>query len=238
MESNHEASSSTDTYKDCQEEGAHAYVACDLYHSYLLTWSCSNSARDVLSFLTATNEVADSEIDGQDANTNSTSDEVFLSPSAYGSPGNLIDDCGVVEIDLVSTEVATEVPSATEYETAGSPKLASEEEQHYDMYENGTYTGEFVMDYDEPTDGEHDIIIEENKAIELAKLMQQAQAQGQLYVDRKGSEKRTRGVRVSFPPPNQIQILAASLTGKKIDSFQSGNIKVTRKPNSYSDTQL
>jgi len=162
----------------------------------------------------------------------------------YGSPDNLIDDCGVVEIDLVSTEVATEVPSTTEYETAESPKLASEEEQHYDMYENSiNYTGEF-MDYDEPADGEHDIIIEENKAIELAKqyhLMQQAQAQGQPYINpitRKGSEKRTRGVRVSFPPPNQIQILAASLTGKSIDSFQSGNIKVTRKPSSHPNTQM
>ena len=180
-----------------------------------------------------------SQSDEQDTSTN---DEVFIKEEPYGSPGNPIDDCGVVEIDLVSTEVATEIPSTTEYETAESPKLASEEEQHYDLYDNGSYTGEY-MDYDEPADGEHDIIIEENKAIELARqyqLMQQAQAQGQAYVDstRKGTDKRTRGVRVSFPPPNQIQILAASLTGKSIDSFHSGNIKVTRKPGSHSNSQL
>ena len=37
MELNSEVSTSTDEYKDCQEEGAHAYVA----RSYLLTCPCT-----------------------------------------------------------------------------------------------------------------------------------------------------------------------------------------------------
>lgn len=196
---------------------------------------------------TATDETCEEESGlqngGQTSNVNSSSDDVFVPLTAtaepYGSPGNPIDDCGVVEIDLVSTEVATDAPISTEYEKAGSPKLA-EGDQHYEMYEYGSFTGEFI-DYDEPADGEHDIIIEENKAIELARkyqLMQQAQAQSMDLATRKMNEKRARGVRVSLPPPNQLQLLAASLTGKSIESFQSSNIKVTRKPGVHSNSQL
>lgn len=159
-----------------------------------------------------------------------TSDDVFLEDHVpYGSPGNPIDDCGVVEIDLVSTEVHTE------YETV-------EEPEHYDGdYEAAvTHTGESVSsEYNIPeAEGELPIIIEENKAaINLARNFEMLNAPAATV--NLGADKRGNKVKVMVPPPNQMQILAASLAGKTLDmydSFESSNVTVSRTPTTQSSS--
>lgn len=157
-------------------------------------------------------------------------DDVFLDDHIpYGSPGNPIDDCGVVEIDLVSTEVHTE------YETV-------EEAEHYDPtadYEaDVTHVGESVNSEYSPfeTEGEIPIIVEENKAaINLAKNfeMLSAPATSSTHPNGTTTEKLSNKVNMTTipPPPNQIQILAASLAG---GVFQSSNITVNKKPTTES----
>ena len=159
---------------------------------------------------------------GADGST--ASDDVFLEDQ-------IIDDCGVVEIDLVSTEIHTE------YETV-------EETEHYDgEYEAGVpHTGEPITsgsEYNMPeAEGELPIIIEENKAaINLARNFEMLKAPATTmsftHLHSAGSgNKQENKVKVT-PPPNQMQILAASLVGKSLDmfdSYQSGNITASRKP--------
>lgn len=163
----------------------------------------------------------------------STSDDVFLEDHApFGSPGNPIDDCGVVEIDLVSTEVPAE------YETV-------EEAEHYEAdYEPTVFhTGaeSVSSEYNIPeAEGELPIIIEENKAaINLARNFEMLNApvttMGSSHVRNPGNKVKV------VPPPNQMQILAASLAGKSLDmfdSFQSGNITVNRKSETHSSSSV
>lgn len=157
----------------------------------------------------------------------------------YGSPSNPIDDCGVVEIDLVSTEVHTE------YEMVESPKLYTEETiEHYD--DTTHIVGELLYNNTTETEGELPIIMEENKAaINFTRnfeLLNTPATTMSSHVHGTVADKQVSGkVKVTVPPPNQIQIFTASLTGKgldTIDSFQSGNITVSRKPGIQSSNRL
>lgn len=164
---------------------------------------------------------------GADGST--ASDDVFLEDQ-------IIDDCGVVEIDLVSTEIHTE------FETV-------EEVEHYDgEYDAGvTHTGEAVTSGSEYTmpeaEGELPIIIEENKAaINLAKNFEMLKApvttMSLTHRHSTVGSGNKQGNKVT-PPPNQMQILAASLAGKTLgtyDTYQSSNITVSRKQVSHSNT--
>ena len=164
-----------------------------------------------------------------------TSDDVFLEDHVpYGSPGNPIDDCGVVEIDLVSTEVPADCETV-------------EEAEHYNAdYEAAVFhTGAEPVnsEYSIPeAEGELPIIIEENKAaINLARNFEMLKAPATMsHVYSMGADKRSNKVN---PPPNQMQILAASLAGKRLDmldSFQpgtgniTGSITVSRKTETQS----
>ena len=226
MESSYEARPNSLESETNTEQGARA---CTFVHMNILcivdVEHTSLSSDHVLSCnqenLESTNENA-----GADGST--TSDDVFLEDQ-------LIDDCGVVEIDLVSTEIHTE------YETV-------EEVEHYDgEYDTGvTHTGEAVTtgsEYNMPeAEGELPIIIEENKAaINLARNCEMLKAPAatmsstQLHSAGSGNKQ---GNKVT-PPPNQMQILAASLAGKNLgmlDSYQSSNVTVSRKPVSQTST--
>jgi len=153
----------------------------------------------------------------------------------YGSPSNPIDDCGVVEIDLVSTEVHTE------YEMIESPsKLYTEEAEHYDDYEAGAvaHIGEpLSSQYNNTpeTEGELPIVIEENKAaINFTRnfeLLNTPVTTMNSHEHRSTAAGKQANKVTAAPPPNQIQIFTASLTGKRldtVDSFQPGNITVSR----------
>lgn len=155
-------------------------------------------------------------------------DDVFLEDHIpYGSPGNPIDDCGVVEIDLVSTEVHTE------YE-------AVEEAEQYDAdYEASVaHRGESVSsEYNIlEAEGELPIIIEENKAaLNLPRnfeiINSPVNTMTLTHVHTSGADKQPN--KLTAPPPNKIQMFQASLAGKSLDmfdSFQTSNITVNRKP--------
>ena len=163
-----------------------------------------------------------------------TSDDVFLEDHIpYGSPSNPIDDCGVVEIDLVSTEVHTE------FETV-------EEAEHYegDYEAPVTHTESMSREYNIPeAEGELPIIIEENKAAlnlgrNLGIMNSPVPTTGSLPAMLRPADKGGNKMKMTVPPPpNQMQILAASLAGKSLDvydSFQSGNSTVSRKPGTQS----
>lgn len=168
-----------------------------------------------------------------------TSDDVFIEDHApYGSPGNPIDDCGVVEIDLVSTEVHPDCETV-------------EEAEHYDAdYEAGVFhTGAEPVnnEYSIPeAEGELPIIIEENKAaINLARNFEMLKAPATTsHMHSMGADKRSNKVN---PPPNQMQILAASLAGKRLDMLDSyqpstgnitGSITVSRKIDTQSSSAM
>ena len=162
------------------------------------------------------------------ADGSSASDDVFLEDQ-------IIDDCGVVEIDLVSTEIHTEF----------------EEVEHYDgEYDTGvTHTGEAVTSGSEYTmpeaEGELPIIVEENKAaMNLARNFEMLKApvttMSSTHQHSAAGSGNKQGNKIT-PPPNQMQILAASLAGKTLGmydtaAYQSSNITVSGKPVSQPNT--
>ena len=162
-----------------------------------------------------------------------TTDDVFFPEEThipYGSPGNPIDDCGVIEIDLVSTEVQTE------YDTVESPgRLYSEEVDNYEDFDPtgggmaAHIGGSVSSEYGPEAEGELPIVMEENKAaINIAKSLEMLapattmslshEPRDKVVVNKEGAKVTT-----SPPPPNQIQILAASLTKKRLDTYDASH---------------
>ena len=159
-----------------------------------------------------------------DIGVEESSDDVFLDDQ-------IINEFG---IDLVSTEVCTE------YEAV------EEAEPFYGEYEvsSGMHVRESitcVSDFSIPEfEGELPIIVEENKAaINLTRNLEMLKAPTMTainYTHPHGTNKLGNKLIVTAPPPNQMQILAASLSGKPLSMFDNSYHSSNKKTRTHSNS--
>lgn len=156
-----------------------------------------------------------------------SSDDVFLEDQIINEYG----------IDLVSTEVSTEYEAVEDVEPYDGDFEAS----------SSMHVGESITsgsEYNIPEfEGELPIIVEENKAaINLVKNFEMLKAPTTTmnYTHPHGTNKQGNKLITTALPPNQMQILAASLSGKPLNmfdnSYHSSNTTVSRKPGTQSNS--